>query len=1524
MSPSPTAYRIKGFHAPVRGTPSFVLPLFARDGADDLFAQVVSPDGARTDFVQVERPADLIPPAGDLLVERTGPPVYAFQFADARVCGTADEVAAELRTRLEQLRRHPFVFLEVCDFLGLDRELPAAYDRARAALRPETGARAARRWRTDSGPAGPAAFAEVLRAELAAVRARRTRALGIGHPDAPVAPVSDDPRPVRVAAARADALELNLVGLAFSGGGIRSGTLAVGFLQGLAKLRLLRLFDYLSTVSGGGYAGAWFAAWVKREGDLERVEKQLDPSRHAQGEAGRRLPQARGNHAAVREWTSDKLAEARRVLDQEPEPVNHLRAHSRYLTPRAGLFTADTWTLLGSYLRNTTINLCIITAMTLVLLFAARWLIWAFVQPGEAGGDTFRRVTRWVSYGGIGLAALALFLMGWYRSWVALAAGEPTAVPRSSESRRAWFVVAVVGFLTVASVVACWSFGLDPGTAGGPVAIDTAPSRLSLWVGEDEATTPVPVGPKTVVTVERLPDRLPGMLKKSVVLFVVPGAALSLLGFVVRLARRYVGPGYRISLFDNARLLLSGVVMTATAGLAMAAALRFVVWPLSASDRYGTAAVVTLGPPTILVAFIVGGVAETMLFARGLWDYELEWRGKVIGYLLMAGVAWLAFFAATLWLPHAVVRLDDELQRGIDGKPVTPLAIISWVLTTVAGVLFGRREPGGGRLDRVFTVVRVVAPTMFVVGFLALLSVLAAAIVGDGEFPRSLKLVTAEGSAEQGGSVCWAGFLSVISLVVLNLTIGATSFSFHNLYGNRLTRCYLGASRPKACAVDPDARPSFPGGAPTGVAGPFRRENPVTGFDPNDDFPLSDLRPGPGFAGPYPLFNTALQLVAGDQLAWQDRKAASFALTPDFCGCEGTGWAPTPTDRRTEFTVGQAMTTSGAAIDPNMANYQSAPLTVFLTVFNARTGVWIRNPAHFSQSTLDQPAVGWFGLPLALTLELLGQTNEKRSHVHLSDGGSFENLGVYELVRRRCRFVVACDFAEDLHDASENLANLVRRVAVDFGIRIDIDTSPVRKDDDGISPRHVTVGRIHYEDVDENAVAGTLVFVRSSLTGDESPAIRQYADTHPDFPHQSTANQFFDADQFEAYRALGEHMAGAVFAPVAREMNWARVRDGTGEHYKRQVRRLFASLRREWYPQPAGLRAQYTDNGGAFDRLMAELRAEPGLAGLVRTLYPELTEPGRPIPAALPAGLSADDTARLLAVNQIINLMETVWVNLDLDRSWAQPFNRGWVNEFRRWTAAADFQACWPILRGEYSPGFVRFCERQLNAPIVTPEPVRFDPADPEHRRWAADLNAAFLDEWCESRRVWPRVTPAFQTIREAVLGEPDPLVSRARPIIAGPAQGTDGEPLCWFATLPLRVADATSNSSARVRPYAIGVVVIYERQDADVAGAGRQFEVLMWFRGAYRSMNLGRQTIEGPDPGHPDRKLYEAVGEHLGRGATLVARYPRSDVTGAGRLQESNWANFFYDYDFRRRRPKSGAGPDTEDGNFAVLERTL
>ncbi len=151
---------------------------------------------------------------------------------------------------------------------------------------------------------------------------------------------------------------------------------------------------------------------------------------------------------------------------------------------------------------------------------------------------------------------------------------------------------------------------------------------------------------------------------------------------------------------------------------------------------------------------------------------------------------------------------------------------------------------------------------------------------------------------------------------------------------------------------------------PTGSRGSDRQQNQVTGFDPDDDIPLTDLairQPAPGgdrttstrlashpqssYEGPYHIINTSLNLVTGEELAWRDRKAESFVITPGYCGSNSTGYVPMTVTAAKNLTLGRAVAISGAAVDPNMSYHQSPSLTALMTVFNARLGWWLQNPA---------------------------------------------------------------------------------------------------------------------------------------------------------------------------------------------------------------------------------------------------------------------------------------------------------------------------------------------------------------------------------------------------------------------------------------------------------------------------------------------------------------------------------------------------------------------------------------------------
>ena len=354
----------------------------------------------------------------------------------------------------------------------------------------------------------------------------------------------------------------------------------------------------------------------------------------------------------------------------------------------------------------------------------------------------------------------------------------------------------------------------------------------------------------------------------------------------------------------------------------------------------------------------------------------------------------------------------------------------------------------------------------------------------------------------------------------------------------------------------------------------------------------------------------------------------------------------------------------------------SAPLTALMTLLNTRLGWWIENLNPDRRPWRLWRTRPWAaaepGLSVQLIREFLGETNEKQPFVHLTDGGHFENLGVYELVRRRCRFIIVADAGTDPVAASDNMAAMLRLIRTDFGITIDLDPALMELDEkEHFSVRHCCVGRIHYDQVDEQAVPGLMVYLQATLTGDEPPDLLQYVSRHPTFPRQSTLNQFFDEPQFEAYRTLGQHIAHQVFADCGRRV----------EQHRGQYRRAagpgasaVSRLREDWLPPLGNSPAEWESAADTARKLEQHMDGNENLVAMGHKLYPEVN---RGIPPANPP----DPLHEFRSVSQTLQVMETAWKTLRLDEAHAHQSNRGWMNTFRRWTASQQFHRYWPFLR---------------------------------------------------------------------------------------------------------------------------------------------------------------------------------------------------------------------------------------------------
>jgi hypothetical protein len=300
------------------------------------------------------------------------------------------------------------------------------------------------------------------------------------------------------------------------------------------------------------------------------------------------------------------------------------------------------------------------------------------------------------------------------------------------------------------------------------------------------------------------------------------------------------------------------------------------------------------------------------------------------------------------------------------------------------------------------------------------------------------------------------------------------------------------------------------------------------------------------------VVNMALNLVGGDKLAWQQRRAESFTSTPLHSGSLFVGYRRTRDyGGKSGIALGTAVAISGAAASSNMGYFSPSPfVTLALTFFNARLGWWLGNPGVHGARTFYRSHPRSALSPILD--EAFGLTDDKNPYVLLSDGGHFENLGLYEMVLRRCRNIVVVDGSADPAGALEGLGDAVRKIRIDLGIPIEFEPPfpilPRPASEEKGTGGYCAVGDIHYEAVDaapgeradapggehvRDKLTGYIVYLKPTIYGTEPRDIYNYAMSHPDFPHESTADQFFDEPQFESHRMLGYYILEQLFEEAA-------------------------------------------------------------------------------------------------------------------------------------------------------------------------------------------------------------------------------------------------------------------------------------------------------------------------------------------------------------------------------------------------------
>ena len=330
--------------------------------------------------------------------------------------------------------------------------------------------------------------------------------------------------------------------------------------------------------------------------------------------------------------------------------------------------------------------------------------------------------------------------------------------------------------------------------------------------------------------------------------------------------------------------------------------------------------------------------------------------------------------------------------------------------------------------------------------------------------------------------------------------------ALHNFYKARLVRAYLGASN----ATE-------------------RKDKEITETAPNDDLPLKDLK-SHEWGAPVHIINTTLNLVGGRDLATAQRSAAPFTMSSVICGSARTGYHRTEEYMGGTLSLGTAIATSGAAVSTNMGSKTiSSSLALLLALFNIRLGLWAPTP-NKGRWYESRPRL-W---PFYLLQEALSQTNDVGAYCYLTDGGHFDNTGLYALIERGCRHILVLDDGADPLPCFSDMGEAIRRCRIDFGAEIWLPDAIDQfiPGPSGLAKVHGMCGTIHYssahlrmlgwsdEDIDARS-DGVIVWVKPVLTKKDSVDVRQYKLENKEFPQQTTADQWYDESQFESYRALG-------------------------------------------------------------------------------------------------------------------------------------------------------------------------------------------------------------------------------------------------------------------------------------------------------------------------------------------------------------------------------------------------------------------
>ncbi len=868
-----------------------------------------------------------------------------------------------------------------------------------------------------------------------------------------------------------------LSGICLSGGGIRSASVSLGALQALAGAKLIQHLDYVSSVSGGGYTGAALSF------------------RYAQAAAGG----ATDPDAAFPFETSGSA-------------IARLRHAANYLAPRGfpslltGFFVVARSLVLNVFIWLFLGGLAFALLMALFFEEQRSCMLLPWVPADQPCGAA--ALFDWLLVAATALSVLLAALVigfslsGWRLTTNPAGTDAPT-VAKSGEiypgarlaiavvaAFAAWWLHALLGFgtlpavatVTLALLAALWALVPLIGPKWGP--------RLVAWLCVGAALLIAGAAWRTDIV-----DGFAGDSRSKVALLALLAIAALLRGISRRtqVAGPEISPKYarrRVQERCSSFLLVAIAFCLIFAAVPLVPALaKWLADGMNGAPDLTQAVAVSF--PTALL-YLVSGAAALFGFYRTRLKGVL---GAGTSFLLIAGSGLLFYVTAVLAYRIGFVLFGagkEAVNSYLTGIPLLPLT--TWQAVCIAGVI-----------------------AAFFLAFIININ-----DVSLGRYYRD-RLAEAFMPDEQTG--------------VEDFDRPATEADRF-----RLTEI--------AGFVEPEP-PAARSGTGSGGLGERVKE-------------MMKRAPSPSPArllGPYPLVNTYVVRRRSPSAMARRRGGDSFLLSPLFCGSTETGWKRTPDVIQGELSLATSMAISGAAANPG-GGLAGRGITTNFVVLTAMAFLCLRLGYTFRWSP-DTPIRTWlnpFGnhiFPAATELgaELLGVPSNGDTFVELSDGGHFENLGLYELVRRRCGLIIVIDGGQDAGASYEAFVSAITLIREDFATEFAFDVRV--RGHKGLEPsgpqqvvarpapdeypraaefarRGYFLASVRYPKrhtptrvpmAQEGPEEGLIIYLKSAMIPGLSLSSRGYKGAFPEFPYESTVDQFFSPEQFEAYREVGEQIA---------------------------------------------------------------------------------------------------------------------------------------------------------------------------------------------------------------------------------------------------------------------------------------------------------------------------------------------------------------------------------------------------------------